>query len=74
MKETMVFSGQFAYERLSVTAAHDKQTFMEEAAQALARELLANGCLLHQSRYDPATGLTHEVVTVLAARRQPRLP
>lgn len=74
-EERMVFDTTFVYERLVIEiSSDDTHKFMRKAAELLAGQLLANGCLLHQTQYDIQKGMYHEVVTVLAAKRERRLP
>ena len=44
------------------------------AAHKIAEQILANGCLMHQSKYDINKQYTHESFSVLVAQRERKLP
>ena len=74
-EEKMVFNHHFAIERMTIeVTAESARKFMQEAAAKLATEMLANGCLVHQSEYDIESQRHREVITVLVAQRQRSLP
>ena len=75
-EEKMVFNHHFAIEKMTIKVGDSESArkFMQEAATKLATEMLANGCLIHQSEYDIESGRHREVITVLVAQRQRSLP
>ena len=75
-EEKMVFNHHFAIERMTIEVSNSESArkFMQEAAAKLATEMLANGCLVHQSEYDIESQRHREVITVLVAQRQRSLP
>ncbi len=62
------------FERLTIDLEIDKNTFMQEAAIAIANELLANGCLVHNSEYNIASGKYHEVIHIFVGKKEMMLP
>jgi hypothetical protein len=72
-KETMEFTGHYAVERL-VTDVPINDSFVHEAAIAIARELIGSGCLLHHTDYDMVKDQHREVVQLLVAKRKRKLP
>ena len=52
----------------------NKDTFMQEAANAIANELIANGCLVHNSEYDISSGKYHEVIHLFVGKKEMKLP
>ena len=74
-EEHMTFNTTLAVERITtgveMQSCHD---FMEEAALAIAKKLLASGCLVHHSEYDILNQYTRESITLLVAKRERKLP
>ena len=71
----MSFTGNYVYEKLHTEEfSHSKESFMAEAAHAIAVEMIANGSVLVNSNYDIRTGMYQTSAYVLCARRVRDLP
>jgi len=74
-EERMTFNRTLAYHHIKIDLTPDEcEEWRDAAALAIAKEIVANGCLTHQSRYDISGQYTHETFHVLVAQRERTLP
>jgi hypothetical protein len=62
------------FQRLTVDVEIDKDTFVQDAANAIAKELIANGCLLHNSEYDIVNQKYREIIHIFVGKKEVKLP
>ena len=62
------------FQRLTVDVEINKDTFVQDAANAIAKELIANGCLLHNSEYDISRQMHCEIIHLFVCKKEMKLP
>ena len=70
----IVLNKMYAFDVLHVDMEHGKKDWLRIAAEALAKELLKNGCIVEHSTYNIERGAYHTSFTVLTGRQRMELP
>lgn len=65
---------QVACHRFTVDVDINKDTFVQDAANQIAKLLIANGCLVHRSKYDICRQMWCEEISLYVGKKERKLP